>query len=448
MAKFWSIKNVSNSRSSRIKRNILGSFLVKGVSVIISFLLVPLTLGYVSGELYGVWLTLSSMSVWISFFDIGFTLGLKNKLAEAVATGDKKRGKELVSTTYALVFAIFTPICIIAILLIPFINWCNLLNAPSLYSDDIKNAMTIIVICFSFQMVLSILSTIFQSLQRVAVSSLFPVLANSLSLVLIYLSTIYVKPSLTVLAFCISTAPVLVYAVTSIILFNGKLSYLAPSFRYVKFYHFHGLFELGAKFFIIQVQVIVFFQTTNLLISNISSPEIVSVYNIAYKYMGTATMLFTIVMNPFWPAFTDASVKGDFTWMNNVYHKLKNFYILFLFGIFMMVLLSPYVYDVWIGHNIHIPLSWTILIAVYIIINCWNSLHVYIINGIGILKLQSYVILLGLAFHIPLSYFLSNYIGAMGVVVSMATISFIYSAIFTIQVRKYLSGNASGIWTM
>lgn len=435
-----------NSRSGKVKKNIIGSLAVKGISIAVSFLIVPLTLGYVSGELYGVWLTLSSISVWLGFFDIGFTLGLKNRLTEALAIGNVNKGKELISTTYALLFIIFIPVCSIVLLIIPLIDWCSLLNVSTKYEYDIIRTMKVIVVCFSLQMILNIISTIFQSLQKVALSTLFPVIGNIVSLFLIYLSTLYISPSLIVLAMCISAVPVVVYFVISFILFIGKLKDLSPSVKCVNLSLFHDLFTLGAKFFIIQIQVVVFFQTTNFLISNISSPETVSVYNIAYKYLSVATMLLTIVMNPFWPAFTDAKAKSDYQWMKSIYQKLSKLFILFLAGVLTMVILSPVAYELWIGSKLHIPMSWTLLIAIYTIINCWDSLHVYIINGLGILKLQTYVVMIGIIFHIPFSYVLSTYFDAKGVIVSMIIITSIYSIFFTIQVRKYMHGKAVGIW--
>ena len=53
-----------------------------------------MTMDYLSPEIYGIWLTVSSVIVWLNFFDVGFTLGLKNKLAEALADGDYVRGKK------------------------------------------------------------------------------------------------------------------------------------------------------------------------------------------------------------------------------------------------------------------------------------------------------------------------------------------------------------------
>jgi O-antigen/teichoic acid export membrane protein len=435
-----------DSRSGKVKKNIIGSIAVKGISIVVSFIIVPLTLGYVSSELYGVWLTLSSISVWLGFFDIGFTLGLKNRLTEALSIGDISKGKELVSTTYALLFLIFIPVCSLVLLLIPHIDWCSFLNVSTKYEYDIIRTMRVIVVCFSLQMILNIISTIFQSLQKVALSTLFPVIGNVVSLFLIYMSTLFISPSLMVLSMCISAAPIIVYLVISFISFKGQLKFLSPSIKYVDFSLFRDLFTLGAKFFIIQIQVVVFFQTTNFLISNISSPEIVSVYNVAYKYLSVATMLLTIIMNPFWPAFTEAKIKGDFQWMKNVYIKLQKMFLLFLIGIIIMVVLSPIAYKIWIGTRLYIPWEWTLLIAIYTIVNCWDSLHVYIINGLGVLKLQTYVVLIGIFVHIPFSYYLSHSVGAKGVVFSMTIIMGIYSILFTVQVKKYLKGRATGIW--
>ena len=51
--KLPSILVSGDKRSINVKKNVLGSIIIKGVSMIISFMLVPLTIGYVSSDLYG-----------------------------------------------------------------------------------------------------------------------------------------------------------------------------------------------------------------------------------------------------------------------------------------------------------------------------------------------------------------------------------------------------------
>jgi O-antigen/teichoic acid export membrane protein len=57
-----------DGRSVKVKKNILGLFLIKGGSIAISLILVPLTIHYINPSRYGIWLTLSSIIVWFSFF--------------------------------------------------------------------------------------------------------------------------------------------------------------------------------------------------------------------------------------------------------------------------------------------------------------------------------------------------------------------------------------------
>ena len=192
--------------------------------------------------------------------------------------------------------------------------------------------------------------------------------------------------------------------------------------------------------------MIVLYQSTNVLISYIDGPESVTQYNIAYKVMNVVTMVFSIVLNPLWPAFTDAYARKDYFWMNNIYHKMCRFYLGVCAIIILMVLFSPLLYHLWIGNKVNVPMILTILVALYTLIHCWDSLQVMLINGIGTVKLQTYVTLFGLIMHIPLSLFLGQYMGMLGIIVSMCIINIIYSSFFTIQIRKILKKKAGGIW--
>lgn len=115
-------------------------------------------------------------------------------------------------------------------------------------------------------------------------------------------------------------------------------------------------------------------------------------------------------------------------------------------AVVVMVLLSPFAYRIWIGTEVEVPFMMTIAVGAYMIIHSWDALQVNMINGIGTVKLQTYITLLGLVVHIPLSFYLGQYIDAIGVVCSMIVINMLYSTVFTIQIRKLLNNKAKGIW--
>ena len=203
---------------------------------------------------------------------------------------------------------------------------------------------------------------------------------------------------------------------------------------------------MGYKFLIINIQSIVLFQSTNILISNVSAPEDVTTYNIAYKLLSAAMMLYSLITAPLWPAYTDAYVRADYLWMQNMWRKMKRILLLSIFGCGLVTMVSPWIYDIWMGNKVEIPFLMTFMVAIYVSIYCWSSLNGTLIVGMGKLKLNSRICLVGMFLHIPLSYLLSHYIGTYGVVSSMIIINAFYAIVQNIQVRLLLNKRASGIW--
>ena len=111
-----------------------------------------------------------------------------------------------------------------------------------------------------------------------------------------------------------------------------------------------------------------------------------------------------------------------------------------------MTFISPFFFFLLIGDKLHIPFIMTLSVALYTLIHAWDTLQVILINGIGKIKLQTYVTLIGIFLNIPLSLYLGSYIGSIGVVLSMSFIDIIYSIFFTFQIRILLNEKASGIW--
>lgn len=435
-----------NSRSGTIKRNIIASFAIKGISMVVSFALVPLTIGYVSSELYGVWLTLSSILTWLSFFDIGFSKGLKNKLTEAIANDDWQKGKSLVSTTYFMMVIIFLPVCFVLEIAIPFINWSTLLNVDVQYTPEITKAMHILIAMACLQMVVNVFSSVVAAFQKIALSNAFQPVGNLISLVLIYILTKTCPPSLTVLALTLAAMPILVTLCASVVFFSGRFKRVSPSVTSISKDYVKDLFGLGYKFFIIEIQVIVLYQSTNILISNVSSPNEVTTYNIAYKLLSLAIMIYTIITAPLWPAYTDAYAKKDFQWMKAMREKMKRILGIAMLGCLIVTVLSPWIYQLWIGDTPLVPFVMTTLVALYVSVYCWMSLNGTLIVGMGKVLVETCIVVIGMLVHIPLSLFLGQYIGAYGVLTSLVLINFFYAVILNVQVDKLLNMTAKGIW--
>ena len=162
-----------SDRSKAIMQNIIGGLLIKGISILISILIVPLTLGYVNSEMYGIWLTLSSIMMWMYFFDGGFTLGLRNKLTEALANNEYSKGKSLVTTTYVVMVLIFVPFCVLVEFLLPFVNLSSLLNVDAKYEFIMHQTMSLLILFCCMNMIVNVFSSVLAAYQKVYMD-LFP----------------------------------------------------------------------------------------------------------------------------------------------------------------------------------------------------------------------------------------------------------------------------------
>ena len=105
-------------RSSLLQKNILASFFIKMWSAIIVLLIVPATLHCLGEYKNGIWLTISSILLWIDNMDIGLGNGLRNKVAEYMAHNEHERTRSLVSSTLAMLICIIIPVLLILLLLI------------------------------------------------------------------------------------------------------------------------------------------------------------------------------------------------------------------------------------------------------------------------------------------------------------------------------------------
>ena len=122
-----------NSRSIIVKKNIIASFFLKCISILVSLQVVPLTITYINPTKYGIWLTLSSIIAWLSYFDLGFAHGFRNRFSEAKANGNILLAKEYVSTTYAVLSVLFLSVFFIAVIINHFLDWSSILNVATIY---------------------------------------------------------------------------------------------------------------------------------------------------------------------------------------------------------------------------------------------------------------------------------------------------------------------------
>ncbi|MBN1185176.1 MAG: LPS biosynthesis flippase [Bacteroidales bacterium] len=440
--------NSGSLRSTVIKKNILGSFVIKGFSILTSLLLVPATLNLLNPEKYGIWITLYSIVTWFNMMDIGLGNGFRNKFAEAVALGDNERAKKLTETIYNSTGLIALSFFLFYLMIHPFLDWTRILNLPILFDEKIARIVLQVFALFTLQLVLKNITTILLALQKTATSNLIIFLGNLIALVSVLVLGKLNSANLQSISFVFMISPILVFILASIILFRGKLIVYAPSNFRIHREYFKSMLNLGLKFFLIQITTIVMFASGNFIITQLYGPEEVTPYNISYRLFAAALSIFTIITAPFWSAYTEAITKHDFSWIRMVLKKLNTTWIIFALCLAVILIMSPLIFQYWIGKSVKIPFALSASFALYASLLSWTGMFAQFLNGVGKIKIQLYIAIFQCITNIPLAILLAKSfnLGVTGVILAV-NINLLFSAIILpVQVRKLSFQKASGLW--
>jgi O-antigen/teichoic acid export membrane protein len=313
-------------------------------------------------------------------------------------------------------------------------------------SEELSKLTMIIFSFFCLQIVFKTINTVLMADQRPAVSSFINTISQIIILGIIYVLTKTSDGSLLSLGWVLSGVPLVVLLLATIYFYLNDYKYLMPKIKFVDFKYAKDIVKLGFNFFLIQISVIVIYQTNNIIIAQVGSPEDVTVFNVAYKYISLALMIFTIIVAPFWSAFTEAYTKNDFLWMKSTVKKLRIIsYFLILFLIVLVFTANTF-YEFWVGDSVFISTKITIIVAIYVAMLIIVSLNTQVLNGIGKIKVQLITYSFSTIFHIPLALFLGDRFGIMGVL-SSAIFFYIIIATFSVfQVNHLLKGYKKGLW--
>ena len=418
-------------------------FAGRGVALLVSAVTLPLTVRYLGKLEYGVWITISTSVVMFSVLDLGIANTLTNFISSAYASDDKDAAQGYFATAFWLTCGIAVMLGLIAAGVFPLLNWGSLLGLtdPSLIRSA-RLCVVISVAFFLFSLPLNLANRVLSGYQQVHVGNYFAMVNSVLGLVAI-VTTVLLKGSIVqlMLSYCLAM-------LTGSVLLNLWLSiWHKPWIRaYPKRFErekARTLFGQGFLFFLLQLTGIVVFNSDNLVITHFLGAAEVTPYSVAWRLTSYASLLQSMLIPSFWPAFTEAYHKRDMLWVRNTYRNMvqKTLMAVTAAALFLGVF-GHWIIRVWAGKAVVPPalLLWTM--AGWAILVAATTNQALLLTATGRLKLETTVAVLAAFANLGLSIFLVQRIGAEGVILS-TILSF---AIFMIvpqqlEVRRVLRGD-------
>lgn len=421
-----------------IKKSMFLSAAYKPIGVLISYIYTPLMLTYLNEELYGVWITIISVTTWINYFDVGIGNGMRNIVASEVANGQVKKVKKIVSTAYFAVSVISLFTFILSLILMIFFNFDYFISK----NISIKTPIVITVgfVCINF--ILSLCKSEFFAEQKAEVVSFMQIGTSLLNLVGIFFISRIFSPNLTLVALLTGISTTIVNVCFSYKLWSKK-NYYMPSIKAIDIRSMKNIANLGVKFFILQIGCFILYSTDNIIITRLFSAAEVVPYNTAYKVFNLIQIMFAAFISPIWSKITVISTQHDYIGIKILLKKLNILMIPISMIILFFIVGFRDISYIWLRRELVYAPGLILCVGIFIFLNIYSSIYSAVLNGMGILNLQLYVSVFISIINIPLSiYFCTHYkFGVTGVILATIIcmlISVISLVIQTIYVLKKL----------
>ena len=154
----------------------------------------------------------------------------------------------------------------------------------------------------------------------------------------------------------------------------------------------------------------------------------------------------TIIVNPFWSAFTDAYAKKDSNWMKRTISRLEKIWLFAFVIAVVMLVISSFVYKIWIKDSISIPFSLSVAMAVFVLSRSIGDVYMYTINGIGTIRIQLIIYVVFAIMAWPCLVWSCRLFGVYGIVLFPSLVYVIQAILGKIQITKLMYGKAIGMW--
>ncbi len=421
-----------NGRDAVVKRNIIQSFAFQILSNIAGLAIVPLSLTYLSVEKYGIWINASAMVLYLQNMNFGLGFGMQNHVGQSLAIGDSEQARRFVSITYKYTLMIATAIAVVGLFASYFINWNRLFNS-TISSGQLRTISLIAFVSFLFSFVVGNLQPVLMAASKSAAPRFLGLCTNLLSIIGLIVVLSFSHNNLVFAALALGLPGPLIYIVASIWYFKGSLSYLQPKWTKATKPELKKVFGLGVKFFALQLTTLLIFQADIVIVAQSLGPSEVTPYNLINRYFYFLFFIFSLGITPYWPAFTEAYARKDFTWIRLSIRRLLRICCWATLAVILAFAMAFFILPVWGRHSFsvvdYIPLL--ITSALYIISMFFVSIFSTFLNGTSQLNLPLAVQAVLACISIPLAIFFirCTHLGSAGVNLSMSICQIIFLAV-------------------
>ena len=263
----------SQERYRRVALTAGASAVAKCVSILTGLVTIPLTLGYLGAERYGVWMTLSSVVLMMGFADLGMGNGLLNAISEANGKDDRQAAINYVSSGFFMLLGLALLIVLLFFLAYSYVPWPGVFNIKTGQAvQEAGPAMAALVAVFALNLPLGVVQRAQMGYQEGYKTNIYQCLGSIFGLIAVLL-VIYLHGGLAWLVVAMAGGPVLALMINWVILFRFQSPCLRPQWRSVTSTSSKKIFRIGFQFFVLQLSAALAWASDNLVLRKFWDPR-------------------------------------------------------------------------------------------------------------------------------------------------------------------------------
>jgi O-antigen/teichoic acid export membrane protein len=224
------------------------SYIAKALTILTGFVSVPLTIAYLGAERYGVWLTISSLLVWVALTDFGVAgNALVNVLSEAVGNDDRAAARQYAASAFWALVTIALMMGAAFMAAFQLIPWRAVFRvSDAISTQELDLTCALVLILFVINLPLTLQRSIYDAHQEGYLANIWGILGSVISLLGLIVVTRF-HCGLPQLVIVISGVPALVIFASAYDVFFCRYPWLAPAPSAVKWTCIRRLLKLGGK---------------------------------------------------------------------------------------------------------------------------------------------------------------------------------------------------------
>jgi O-antigen/teichoic acid export membrane protein len=305
----------SKERMRRALLTSASSVIVRVISLASPLITVPLALGYLGHERYGLWMTVIAIFGMFTFADLGLGNGLITEISQAEGRDDKQESRRCIASAFFALCGISLVLLLLFVILFPFIPWSRLVNATSpLLIRESGAVVTVCFLVFLLNLPLGIVQRAQSGFQQGFQSNLWQCIGSVIN-VPVVLIAVKTHASLPVLILGVAAVQPLVSLFNGCAFFGFQCPHLRPRLQDFHWATARRLFGTGFWFFLVSILTALGIYSDNVVVAQIVGLDTVPLYAIPASMAGYLGAVASMLYTPFWAANGEALARGDIAWV-------------------------------------------------------------------------------------------------------------------------------------